>query len=104
MSVEVTRLPSGLVVITDAMAHLETTSLGVWVGAGSRDELAALDPRASDEAGGLGRRRRGTAEPREGAHHLGDHRSMLDRARRRDHHVGCPIVARKIPCKAPAIE
>ena len=38
MSVEVTRLPSGLVVITDAMAQLETASLGVWVGAGSRDE------------------------------------------------------------------
>jgi len=38
MSVEMTRLPSGLVVITDAMAHLETASLGVWVGAGSRDE------------------------------------------------------------------
>jgi predicted Zn-dependent peptidase len=38
MSVEVTRLPSGLVVITDAMAHLQTASLGVWVGAGSRDE------------------------------------------------------------------
>src|SRR6188508_2193517 len=38
MSVEVTRLPSGLVVVTDAMPHLETVSLGVWVGAGSRDE------------------------------------------------------------------
>ena len=38
MSVEVTRLPSGLVVITDAMSHLETASLGVWVGCGSRDE------------------------------------------------------------------
>jgi predicted Zn-dependent peptidase len=38
MSVEVTRLPSGLVVVTDRMAHLETASLGVWVGAGSRDE------------------------------------------------------------------
>src|SRR4051812_26141829 len=38
MSVEVTRLPSGLVVVTDAMAHLETASLGVWVGSGSRDE------------------------------------------------------------------
>ena len=38
MSVEMTRLPSGLVVITDAMPHLETASLGVWVGAGSRDE------------------------------------------------------------------
>jgi predicted Zn-dependent peptidase len=38
MSVEVTRLPSGLVVVTDAMKHLESASLGVWVGSGSRDE------------------------------------------------------------------
>ena len=38
MSVEITRLPSGLVIVSDAMAHLETASLGVWVGAGSRDE------------------------------------------------------------------
>jgi predicted Zn-dependent peptidase len=38
MSVEVTRLPSGLTVVTDAMPQLETASLGVWVGAGSRDE------------------------------------------------------------------
>jgi predicted Zn-dependent peptidase len=38
MSVEVTRLPAGLVVVTDAMPHLQTASLGVWVGAGSRDE------------------------------------------------------------------
>src|SRR6516225_2086395 len=38
MIVEVTRLPSGLVVVTDRMAHLETASLGVWVDAGSRDE------------------------------------------------------------------
>src|SRR3984893_1842409 len=38
MSVEVTRLPSVLVVVTDAMPHLESASLGVWVGAGSRDE------------------------------------------------------------------
>src|SRR5438034_1752957 len=40
MSVEVTRLPSGLGVVTDAMPHLETASLGVWVGSGSRDERA----------------------------------------------------------------
>ena len=38
MSVEVTRLSSGLRVVTDAMPHLQTASLGVWVGAGSRDE------------------------------------------------------------------
>ncbi len=40
MSVEITRLPSGLTVVTDQMPHLETASLGVWVGAGSRDERA----------------------------------------------------------------
>ena len=40
MSVEVTRLPSGLAVITDSMPHLESASLGVWIGAGSRDEQA----------------------------------------------------------------
>ncbi len=38
MSVEVTRLPSGLVVVTDAMPHLHTASLGCWVACGSRDE------------------------------------------------------------------
>jgi predicted Zn-dependent peptidase len=38
MSVQVTRLPSGLSVVTDRMPHLETASLGVWVGSGSRDE------------------------------------------------------------------
>ncbi len=38
MSVKVTRLPSGLSVVTDQMPHLETASLGVWVGSGSRDE------------------------------------------------------------------
>jgi predicted Zn-dependent peptidase len=40
MSVEMTRLPSGLVVVTDAMPHLETAALGVWVGSGSRFEEA----------------------------------------------------------------
>ena len=38
MTVEVTRLPSGLSVITDRMAHLETASLGVWIASGSRNE------------------------------------------------------------------
>ncbi len=38
MSTEVSRLKSGLVVLTDAMPHLQTASLGVWIGAGSRDE------------------------------------------------------------------
>jgi predicted Zn-dependent peptidase len=38
MSVQVTRLPTGLTVVTDDMPHLQTASLGVWVGSGSRDE------------------------------------------------------------------
>ena len=38
MSVEVSRLPSGLIVVTDTMPHLETTSLGVWIASGSRHE------------------------------------------------------------------
>ena len=38
MSVDVTRLKSGLTVVTDTMAHLQTASLGVWAGCGSRDE------------------------------------------------------------------
>ncbi len=41
MSVEVTTLPSGLRIITDRMPHLETASIGVFVGAGSRHERAA---------------------------------------------------------------
>src|SRR5258707_6267220 len=40
MSVEVTRLSSGLSVWTGRMPHLESASLGVWIGAGSRDEAA----------------------------------------------------------------
>jgi predicted Zn-dependent peptidase len=38
MSVNVTRLAAGLVIVTDDMSHLETASLGVWAGCGSRDE------------------------------------------------------------------
>ena len=35
MSVEVTRLQSGLTIVTDAMPHLKTASLGVWIGSGA---------------------------------------------------------------------
>lgn len=38
MSVKVTTLPSGLRIATELMPHLETASLGVYVGAGSRHE------------------------------------------------------------------
>jgi predicted Zn-dependent peptidase len=38
MSVAVTTLKSGISVVTDTMPHLESSSLGVWVQSGSRDE------------------------------------------------------------------
>jgi len=41
MSVEVTRLANGVHVLSHAMPHLETTALGLWVRAGSRDETEA---------------------------------------------------------------
>ena len=40
MSVEITTLPSGLRIVSDAMRDLETASLGVWIAAGSRHEAA----------------------------------------------------------------
>jgi predicted Zn-dependent peptidase len=38
MSAIVEKLPNGLTVVTDRMSHLRTASLGIWVGAGSRNE------------------------------------------------------------------
>jgi len=38
MSTEVTKLDSGLTIVTEAMPHLRTASLGIWAGAGTRYE------------------------------------------------------------------
>jgi predicted Zn-dependent peptidase len=38
MSIEVTRLPSGLTIVTEAMERVETVSFGAYVGAGTRNE------------------------------------------------------------------
>jgi predicted Zn-dependent peptidase len=38
MSVRATTLPNGLRVVTDYMPHVESVSLGVWVGVGTRNE------------------------------------------------------------------
>ena len=38
MAVSTTTLANGLRIVTDVMPHLETTSLGIWVGVGSRHE------------------------------------------------------------------
>ena len=38
MPVEISCLDSGLTIVTHPMDHLESTALGVWVGAGSRSE------------------------------------------------------------------
>ena len=40
MTARVEKLTSGLTVVTDRMDHLRTASLGIWVGAGSRNEDA----------------------------------------------------------------
>ena len=40
MTEEISRLANGLTVVTHTMPHLETTSLGIWVGVGSRHEAA----------------------------------------------------------------
>lgn len=40
MSVKTSALPNGLRIVTEAMPHLGTVSLGVWVGTGSRYERA----------------------------------------------------------------
>ncbi|HSM19751.1 MAG TPA: pitrilysin family protein [Hyphomicrobiales bacterium] len=41
MTVEVSRLKNGMRVVTDAMPHLETAALGVWVDQGARSEADA---------------------------------------------------------------
>jgi predicted Zn-dependent peptidase len=41
MSVQVTRLPSGLTIASDPMPHLMSAALGVWVNCGARHELPA---------------------------------------------------------------
>ncbi|MGQ3672644.1 M16 family metallopeptidase [Xanthobacter sp. TB0136] len=38
MSVKVSTLDNGITVVTDSMPHLGTASLGIWSGAGARDE------------------------------------------------------------------
>jgi predicted Zn-dependent peptidase len=43
MSIEITRLPSGLTVATDTMPGVATVSLGAWIGAGTRHEAAPLN-------------------------------------------------------------
>ena len=40
MNVEITRLKSGLTVVTQNMPHLESVALGVWIKSGSRNETA----------------------------------------------------------------
>ena len=41
--IRLTRLDSGLIVATDAMAGIETAAIGVWVGVGTRHEPAAIN-------------------------------------------------------------
>ncbi|MGZ5849706.1 MAG: M16 family metallopeptidase, partial [Methyloceanibacter sp.] len=41
MSVQLSRLANGLTVVSHARPEVETVSLGLWIGAGSRSESAA---------------------------------------------------------------
>ena len=43
MTIEVTTLDNGLRIASDAMEHLETTSVGVWIDVGARDEAPELN-------------------------------------------------------------
>jgi predicted Zn-dependent peptidase len=43
MSVELSRLPNGMRVLTDEMESVETVSLGVWVDVGTRHEPASIN-------------------------------------------------------------
>ncbi|MGB2931639.1 MAG: pitrilysin family protein, partial [Methyloceanibacter sp.] len=41
MSIDLSRLANGLTVVSHARAEVETVSLGIWIGAGSRSEAAS---------------------------------------------------------------
>ena len=41
MSVKLTRLPSGVTVVSQRMDHLQSAALGIWVNSGSRSETPA---------------------------------------------------------------
>ncbi|MEM7172381.1 MAG: pitrilysin family protein [Pseudomonadota bacterium] len=43
MSVKVTKLPNGLRVATDHIPHIQTVSIGAWVGSGTRHETAEVN-------------------------------------------------------------
>ena len=43
MSVQVSVLENGMRVVTEAMSRVETVSCGIWVGSGSRNELAEIN-------------------------------------------------------------
>lgn len=43
MDIEITTLPNGLRIITDSVPHVDTVSLGVWVGVGSRYETPEIN-------------------------------------------------------------
>ncbi len=65
MSVEVSTLGNGMRVVTHRMAHLETVSLGVWVGSGARHET----------------------EPQNGISHLLEHMAFKGTERRSAHQI-----------------
>ncbi|MEJ5792709.1 insulinase family protein, partial [Salmonella enterica] len=43
MGVSITTLDNGMRVVSETMPHVRTASVGVWVGAGTRDEPASIN-------------------------------------------------------------
>jgi predicted Zn-dependent peptidase len=75
MSIEVTRLPSGLTVVTEAMDRVETISLGAYVGAGTRNETEAENGASHflEHMAFKGTERRSAAEIAEAVEDVGGH-------------------------------
>jgi predicted Zn-dependent peptidase len=75
MSIEVTRLPSGLTVVTEAMDRVETVSLGAYVGAGTRNETEAENGASHflEHMAFKGTERRSAAEIAEAVEDVGGH-------------------------------
>jgi len=67
-------------------------------------EVARFDARTADKARGLGQRSLRTAEGGKAPLDLRDDRVVIDRAGRRDDHVGRPVVAREIGAQAARVE
>uniref|UniRef100_UPI00261134D0 M16 family metallopeptidase n=1 Tax=Pelagibius sp. TaxID=1931238 RepID=UPI00261134D0 len=75
MSPQITRLPSGLTVASDAMPGMATVSLGAWISAGSRHEAPEVNGIAHllEHMAFKGTERRSARDIAEGIEAVGGH-------------------------------